>query len=27
VDFWFCLVILGIVKTVARRRGGAGSRL
>ncbi|MBZ5597414.1 MAG: hypothetical protein LAN83_03750 [Acidobacteriia bacterium] len=27
VDFWFCLVILGIVKMVARRRGGAGSRL
>jgi len=24
VDFWFCLVMLGIVKTVARRRG-AGS--
>lgn len=20
VDFWFCLVILGIVKTIARRR-------
>lgn len=20
VDFWFCLVVLGIVKTVARRR-------
>ena len=22
VDFWFCLVIFGILKTVAGRRGG-----
>jgi hypothetical protein len=23
VDFWFCLVVLGIVKTVAKKRGEA----
>ncbi len=26
VDFWFCLVVLGIVKMVARRRALSNSR-
>jgi hypothetical protein len=23
VDFWFCLVVFGVIKTVAKRRGDA----